>query len=100
MDGGRRAENPGNDGRLHRYFQGLWNVMLELRSADRSKTIYRMFRKENNQCMGLAREYGGGAWRFDDYPSIVINSSTGSEYSVDMEDCGSERESVCRMINK
>jgi hypothetical protein len=35
--------------------------------------------------MGLAREYGGGAWRFDNYPSIVINSSAGSECSVDME---------------
>jgi hypothetical protein len=49
-----------------------------------------MFRKENNEFMGLAREYGGGVWRFDNYPSVVINSSAGSEYSADMED--SERE--------
>jgi hypothetical protein len=53
-----------------------------------------MFRKENNEFMGLAREYGGGKWRFDNYPSVVINPSAGSESSVDMEDCGSEREGV------
>jgi len=74
------------DGRLHKCFQGLGKVVLEIRSADRSKTIYEMFRKENNECMGLAREYGGGMWRFDHYPSIVINSPAGSEHSVDMED--------------
>jgi hypothetical protein len=78
------------DGRVHKCVQGLGNVMLEIRSADRSKTIYRMFRKENNEFMGLAREYGGGVWRFDNYPSVVINSSAGSEYSADMQD--SERE--------
>lgn len=82
------------DGRVHKCVQGLGNVMLEIRSADRFKTIYRMFRKENSEFMGLAREYGGGKWRFDNYPSVVINPSAGSESSVDMEDCGSEREGV------
>ena len=51
-----------SDGLFHKCFQGLGNVMLEIRSTDRSKTIYRMFRKENNEVMGLVREYGGGMW--------------------------------------
>jgi cation diffusion facilitator CzcD-associated flavoprotein CzcO len=70
--------------------------MLELRSADRSKTIYRMFRKENNQCMGLAREYGGGVWRFDNYPSIITN---GPKYSRDMEDRDMEDREIASFCN-
>ncbi len=87
MYGGRKANKEIGKPTLETFINDIGNVKLVFNHESNSIKFYDMYRLENKEYLGCARQYSDGSWRFDNYPAIVIHKTINSPYAVNITGC-------------